>query len=59
LAYNLDQLSQTIGPENSIKHLIPLVTSFATEKQWRFRLEMMSIIPKLLKVAGYDSFLEL
>ncbi|CAD8070753.1 unnamed protein product [Paramecium primaurelia] len=59
LAYNLDQLSQIIGPENSIKHLIPLVTSFATEKQWRFRLEMMSIIPKLLKVAGYDSFLEL
>ncbi|CAK81537.1 unnamed protein product (macronuclear) [Paramecium tetraurelia] len=59
LAHNLDQLSQTIGPENSKKHLVPLISSFATEKQWRFRLEMMSIIPKLLKVAGYDSFLEL
>ncbi|CAD8174704.1 unnamed protein product [Paramecium octaurelia] len=59
LAHNLDQLSQTIGPDNSKKHLVPLISCFATEKQWRFRLEMMSIIPKLLKVAGYDSFLEL
>ncbi|CAD8092055.1 unnamed protein product [Paramecium sonneborni] len=59
LAHNLDQLSQTIGAENSKKHLIPLISTFASEKQWRFRLEMMSIIPNLLKVAGYDSFLEL
>lgn len=59
LAHNLDQLSQGIGPEHSKKHLVPLISTFVTEKQWRYRLEMMSIIPKLLKVAGYDCFVEL
>lgn len=32
LIYNLPLLSHTIGAENSKKYLIPLVTSFASEK---------------------------
>lgn len=32
LAHNLDQLSQGIGPEHSKKHLVPLISTFVTEK---------------------------
>ncbi|KAM3131083.1 hypothetical protein pb186bvf_016781 [Paramecium bursaria] len=59
LAHNLSQLSAELGQDNSKKHLVPLIKEFQNEKQWRFRLEVMTIMPKLLQVAGYESFVEL
>lgn len=48
------ELSDIVGPQGTVKYLLPLIQGCLSDKKWRFKLAISQNIPNFFKSLNYD-----
>ena len=48
------ELSDIVGPEGTVKYLLPLIQGCINDKKWRFKLAISQNIPNFFKSLSYE-----
>lgn len=58
-ASKLGMIGGLLGPELTVKHLLPMIAETVKEKKWRFRLAVVEKLPDLYSQVGMAQFADM